>query len=106
MLSINKKSTSSGFENEYNAFLNKTLNFEAFPSYRSNGSLITNISGNSFTIILKDSLNNVISTTNASWNSTCGKEGCYLKYILESILRSLLALRQGDSSACLSNRQS
>ena len=77
MLSINKKSTSSGFENEYNAFLNKTLNFEAFPSYRSNGSLITNISGNSFTIILKDSLNNVISTTNASWNSTCGKSGCY-----------------------------
>jgi hypothetical protein len=77
ILSVNKKSTGSGFEYEYNTFPNQTLKLEALPTYRSNGSVITNISSNSFVISLKDSLDNVISGTNATWNSSCGKSGCY-----------------------------
>ncbi|MDP2925325.1 MAG: hypothetical protein Q8N99_03060 [Nanoarchaeota archaeon] len=76
-LSINKKSTNSGFEYEYTSFKNKTLYFQAFPSYRSNGSIIPNLSSTSFTIYLKDDFNNIISTANPAWNASCGKEGCY-----------------------------
>ncbi len=76
-LSVNKKTVSSGFEYEYSTFSNQTLRFEALSTYRSNGTVIENISGNSFTVSLKDSLNNILSTTNASWNATCGTSGCY-----------------------------
>ena len=76
-LSINKKSASSGFEYEYSAFPNKTLKFEAYPSYRSNGSIIPNINSTFFSVYLKDSLNNIISYGNITWNYSCAKEGCY-----------------------------
>lgn len=77
VLSVNKKEINSGFEYGYSIFSNQTMNFEVYPTYRSNGSIIGNLTAFSFTSNLKDNLNNVISTTNASWNSSCGKEGCY-----------------------------
>lgn len=76
-LSINKKTSESGFEYEYSTFANKTIRLEASPTYRANGSLIENISSGSFTIHLKDSLNNIVSTGNSSWNGSCGTGGCY-----------------------------
>ncbi len=76
-LAINKRISNSGFEYEYSAFPNKTLNFEAYPTNRSDGSVIVNISSAFFSIYLKDSLNNVISFGNATWNTSCGKKGCY-----------------------------
>ncbi len=76
ILSVNKKSTNSSFEYDYNTFTNKTLKFEAVPTYRSNGSVIVNLSSG-FTINLKDNLNNIVASTNTSWNATCGNNGCY-----------------------------
>lgn len=77
MLSVNKRGSGSGFENKYNAFSNKTLKFEILPTYRSNGSVIMNISSTSFNITLKDNLNNPIGGASATWNASCGKNGCY-----------------------------
>ncbi|MBS3083962.1 hypothetical protein J4423_04110 [Candidatus Pacearchaeota archaeon] len=98
-LSVDKKSASSGFEYEFSAFPNKTLRFEALPTYRANGSVIQNITSISFNISLEDSLGNAFSSTNAAWNASCGKSGCYEfsvvsplnagKYILETILSHL-----------------
>ena len=76
-LSLNKKSSNSGFEYEYSAFINKSLFFEVYPTYRSNGSLIENLSSTYFTVNLKDNLNNVVRSSNITWNSTCGNDGCY-----------------------------
>jgi hypothetical protein len=76
-LSVDKKSSSSGFEYEFSAFPNKTLKLEAIPTYRSNGSVIPNITSISFNISLKDQLDNSFSSTNAVWNASCGKSGCY-----------------------------
>ena len=76
-LSVDKKSSSSGFEYEFSTFPNKTLKLEALPTYRSNGSVIPNITSLSFNISLKDELGNSLSSTNANWNSSCGKSGCY-----------------------------
>jgi len=83
MLSINKKEVDSGFEYEYSAFSNKTLRFEALPTYRSNGSVIAEINSSFFNVTLKDSLNNIFSTSNATWNASCGKSGCY-EFLLTS----------------------
>ena len=77
MLSVDKKTTNSGFESEYNTFPGKSLNFEAMPTYRANGSIIPNITSSSFNISIKDELGNVINSTNAQWNGTCGRSGCY-----------------------------
>ena len=75
-LSVNKKSSGSGFEYEHSAFPNKTLKLEAYPKYRGNGSVINN-TGN-FSIYLKDDLDNsILAITNVSWNASCGKDGCY-----------------------------
>ena len=79
MLSLEKRETSSGFEYEYSSFPNKTLNLQIIPSYRSNGSIIVGINSNSFAIQMKDNLNNVLATSNSTWNSTGGSNGagCY-----------------------------
>ena len=77
MLSVNKKGASSGFEYEYSSFPNSVLRFEAIPTYRSNGSVIGSISNSSFSISLKDGLNNAVNSTSANWNASCGKSGCY-----------------------------
>lgn len=77
ILSLNKKTSENGFEYEYSTFSNKTLNFELYPTYRSNGSVIPNLSSAFFSINLKDDMNNIISSTNTSWNASCGKAGCY-----------------------------
>ena len=75
-LSLNKKTTGSGFEYEYSTFANKTLKLESFPKYRANGSVINN-TGN-FSIYLKDELDNsILAITNVSWNSSCEDDGCY-----------------------------
>ena len=76
-LSINKKLAKSGFEYEYSIFPNKEMKFEAYPKYRINGSIIDNINTSFFIISMKDSLSNIISFSNATWNSSCGNEGCY-----------------------------
>ncbi len=81
MLSVNKKEVSSGFEYEFSAFPNQTIMLEALPTYRSNGSVVASINSSSFNISLKDSLNNVFSSTNANWNASCGKSGCYEFYL-------------------------
>ncbi|MEK6871507.1 MAG: hypothetical protein AABX16_01245, partial [Nanoarchaeota archaeon] len=82
-LSVSKKSSGSGFEYEHSIFPNKLMKFEAVPSYRSNGSVIENLSTSVFTIHLKDGLNNIVTTGNASWNATCGNDGCY-EFIVNS----------------------
>ena len=77
-LAIEKKSSISGFEYEYSAFPNRTLRFETSPTYRINGTVIPSLNASFFTIALKDRLNNVVTSTNVSWNATCGgNEGCY-----------------------------
>ena len=72
-LDINKKETNSGFQYEYSTFASSTLRLEALPTYRANGSVIENITASSFIINLEDSLDNVVSSTNATWNASCGK---------------------------------
>jgi len=98
ILSMNKRSSNSGFEYEYSVFPNKTMYFELYPTYRSNGSIIKDINITFFTISLKDSFGNGIAGTNATWNSTCGKDGCY-----EFALNSSLTAGQYSLSTTLSN---
>ncbi len=86
VLSINKRSTSSGFEYDFSAFPNKTLYFEVYPTYRTNGSVIPGINETFFSVSLKDGLNNLVDSRNVSWNSTCAKAGCYEFYINASSL--------------------
>ncbi len=76
-LAFKKKDSNSGFEYEYSAFPNSNLSFEIYPKFRVNGSMIANLTRNYFNITLSDKLGNIISSANASWNSTCGSEGCY-----------------------------
>ena len=76
-LTINKKDVNSGFEYELSTFPNKTTRFEIYPTYRSNGSIIAGINESSFSISLKDALENVLGSANTSWNASCGKSGCY-----------------------------
>lgn len=83
IVSVDKKTSDSGFEYEFSTFPNKTLKFEALPTYRTNGSVIQNISNSSFTVNLKDSLSNNVASANVSWNASCGKSGCY-EYSLTS----------------------
>ena len=76
-LSVEKKASNSGFEYGYSAFPSKEMKFEIYPTYRGNGSLIANLSSSSFTINIKDNLNNILNITNVTWNSTCATSGCY-----------------------------
>ena len=76
-ISMNKKTTESGFEYGYSTFQNKTMRVDVFPAYRINSSVITGINSSAFSVQLKDSLNNVISSENVTWNASCGNEGCY-----------------------------
>ena len=77
VLTMTKKSSGSGFEYEHSVFPNRTVKFDVYPTYRSNGSVIKNLSSNLFTVNLKDNLNNVVVVGNISWNESCGNEGCY-----------------------------
>src|SRR3989338_6826775 len=82
-LSLDKRDTSSGFDHEYSAFANKTLNFEILPNWRSNGSIIKGVNTTtSINISIINKFNNKIRTANATWNATCGKEGCYVFSII------------------------
>jgi len=83
-LSINKRASNSGFEYKYSVFPNKTMYFEAYPTYRTNGSVIPGINSTFFSINMTDNLNNIIKTANMSWNSSCGTSGCYQFYINSS----------------------
>lgn len=77
-LSVAKRELTSGFDYEYSTFPGTIVFFDAFPVWRSNGSIITTINATTgFTITLLDNLNNPLRSSNATWNSTCGKEGCY-----------------------------
>lgn len=80
-LSVNKREVNSSFEYGNSVFPNRTMNFEIYPTYRANGTVIANISNTSFSVQLKDNLNNIISTSNVTWNSSCGNEGCYQFFI-------------------------
>ena len=77
ILTVDKKTENSGFEYEYSSFPNQTLWFETTPTYRSNGSVIAGLNSSSFTINLKDNLNNILSSGTALWNSSCNTNGCY-----------------------------
>ncbi len=77
MLSVNKRETASGFEYDYFTFANKTLYFDIYPKYRSNGTVIQNINASSFLVNLTDKLGNSLANTSVAWNASCGKEGCY-----------------------------
>ncbi len=76
-ISFNKRTTASGFEYEYSSFPNRTIFFEVYPTFRSNGSVIQGLNYTFFTINTKDSLGNIVGKTNLTWNATCAKEGCY-----------------------------
>lgn len=76
-LAVNKRTANSGLEYGYSAFQNQTMRFEALPTYRANGTVINGINSTSFAINLKDNLNTVVASSNASWNASCGKSGCY-----------------------------
>ncbi len=82
-LSTNKRSSKSGFEYAYSSFANKTLFFETYPTYRTNGTVIVGINVSSFSVTLKDKLDNTIQKNNVTWNASCGQEGCY-EYNLSS----------------------
>lgn len=92
VLSVDKKSVGSGFEYEYSSFPNKTLKFEAMPTYRVNGSVVPSIESSSFTVELKDNLNNVMSSGNSSWNASCGSAGCYEFSIVSPVTAGEYAL--------------
>jgi hypothetical protein len=77
ILSMNKKSVQSGFEYGMSTFTNKTVKLEILPSYRLNGTILSNLSYTYFATIIKDKLENTISAANVTWNASCGKEGCY-----------------------------
>ena len=75
---LQKKSVGSGFVQEYTAFPNKALSFEMYPTWRSNGSIISGLNvTTAFNISLFDKWSNQLNTSNATFNSSCGKEGCY-----------------------------
>ena len=75
---VKKRDIGSGFDYEYSTFSNSTLTLQIFPIYRQNGSVIDTINTTtSLNISLIDSMNNILNTTNSTWNATCGKEGCY-----------------------------
>jgi len=97
-LNINKKEINSGFEYEYSVFPNKTMRLEAIPSYRNNGSVISDINHSYFSAVIKDSLDNTFSSSPAFWNSSCGSSGCY-----EFALTSPLSLGKYSLELSLSN---
>ncbi len=77
-LSVKKRDTNSNFIYEYSAFPNETVNLEFYPTYRTNGSIISTINVTSaVNITLYDSFNNIRAKTNATWNSSCSEKGCY-----------------------------
>ena len=95
---IDKRPISSGFESEYTIFRNRTMYLQVYPTYRANGSIIQQINQSSFVITVKNSLNNILSSTNAIYNSSCGKGGCY-----EFSLQSPSEIGQYTLSVALSN---
>ena len=76
-MAVGKRAQSSGFEYDYSAFVDKTLYFEVYPKYRSNGTLLSTLNSTAFLINITDKLNNNLGNVNASWNASCGTGGCY-----------------------------
>ena len=77
-LTLKKREVNSGFDSEYKVFPNKNIFLEIYPTFRSNGSVLTGINtSTSMNITLLDEFNNQLNSTNATWNATCGREGCY-----------------------------
>ena len=75
---MKKRDTNSGFEYYYSAFPNRTISLEIYATWRANGSIVSDINTTtSVNISLFDKMNNHLATANATWNATCGKEGCY-----------------------------
>ncbi|HIH15574.1 MAG TPA: hypothetical protein HA360_06100 [Nanoarchaeota archaeon] len=77
-LLLKKADTNSNFIYEYSAFPNETVNLELYPTYRTNGSIISTINATSaINITLFDTFNNIRAKANATWNVSCSTKGCY-----------------------------
>ncbi len=77
-LLVKKRDIASNFIYEYSSFPNETVNLEFYPTYRTNGSIISTINTtSSVNITLFDSFNNIRAKANASWNASCSNNGCY-----------------------------
>ncbi len=77
-LSIKKKEIGSGFDYEYSAYPGKAVYLEIYPTWKGNGSVISNINATtSINISIKDSMDNSLSTSAATFNSSCSTNGCF-----------------------------
>ncbi|MBS3158984.1 hypothetical protein J4206_06885 [Candidatus Woesearchaeota archaeon] len=77
-ISVKKKDVGSGFDYEYSAYPGKTVYLEIYPTWKNNGSVITSINATtSINISIKDSMDNSLASTNATFNSSCSTEGCF-----------------------------
>jgi len=77
-LSVKKKELAAGFDYEYSAYPGKIVYLEIYPTWKNNGSVISSINATtSINISLKDSMGNAITTSNATFNSSCSIEGCF-----------------------------
>ncbi|MBI4438590.1 hypothetical protein HY640_01520 [Candidatus Woesearchaeota archaeon] len=74
---LTKSSDNSGFEYEYSAFPVRNVTFEVYPKERANGTLITTLNQSHFNVTFYDRMRNPLLAANATFNSSCGTQGCY-----------------------------
>ncbi len=74
---MTKASDNSGFAYEYSAFPDRNITFEVYPKERANGSLIATLNNTHFNVTLVNSQRQILSSTNITFNGTCGTQGCY-----------------------------
>lgn len=73
-----KRDLLSGFEQKYDSFPSKPVYFELVPQWRSNATVITDVNvSNALNVTLTNKLGDVLALSNASYNASCGKNGCY-----------------------------
>ncbi|MEK6845887.1 MAG: hypothetical protein AABY26_03955, partial [Nanoarchaeota archaeon] len=81
-LAVKKRDSGSGFDHGYSVFPSTVVYLEAYHK-GTNGSILSGINSSgvnttsTINISITDIMGNIVTTVNASWNASCGKEGCY-----------------------------
>ncbi|MBI5393628.1 hypothetical protein HZA96_07215 [Candidatus Woesearchaeota archaeon] len=76
-LFVDARQQASNIEYGWKSYINKTIYIDILPLDAGNGTVLTNVNTSSMSITIKNLYSTILNTSNATWNATCRKNGCY-----------------------------
>ena len=76
-LFVDARQQGSNIEYGWKSYINKIIYIDILPLDAGNGTVLTNVNTSSMLIAIKNLYSTLLNTSNATWNATCRKNGCY-----------------------------